>query len=248
MAGMGSATAEDIHVALYGDDAYPPYSFDEGGAVRGIYPEIIREAGKRMRGFSLTIRLLPWRRLLEAAKRGEVFAIFPPYYRPVERRYLTAYSAPILDETLAVFCNSDILASPRPAWPEDYYGLHIGKNLAFSTGGPAFDQAVEDGMIRLEEIPGTELNVRKLLEGRIDCYINDRIAVLWTIKRQFRTTYRYSNRIREGATISSEQGFLAYSGFYKAKYRDGFIKAFDQALRSLQADGTVDQIVRGYTQ
>lgn len=243
----GIATAGDIVVTLFGDDAYPPYSFNAEGKADGIYPEIIRRAAVRMEGFSVAIELLPWRRLLKKAETGEAFAVFPPYYRPMERKYLTAYSVPILREKTAVFCNTDTLASPRPNWPQDYYGLHIGKNLSFSTGGAEFDQAVEKGLILLEEIPGTELNIRKLLEGRIDCYINDRLAVLWTIKRQDRGNYKYSNKIMQGAVISSEQGFVAYSSLNAPEYRERFITAFDQAILSLKAEGVIDSIVTDFT-
>lgn len=240
--------AENTVVTLYGDNSYPPYSYEEDGAVKGIYPEIIREAAARLSGFSLEIRLRPWRRLLQMAERGEAFAVFPPYYRPIEREYLGRYSVPILDEVTAVFCNNEVLAAPRPVWPDDYFGLKIGKNLSFSTGGPAFDQAAMEGKVWVEEGAGTKINVRKLLEGRIDCYMNDRIAVLWTLKEQDDGQFRYSGKINEGATIRMEQGYVAYPILYDANYKQRFIKAFDEVIGSMKVDGTITRILQSYVQ
>ncbi len=36
---------------------------------------------------------------------------------------------------------------------------------------------------RLENTPGTKNNILKLLAGRIDCYINDRISILWNVRQ-----------------------------------------------------------------
>ncbi|WP_147822448.1 substrate-binding periplasmic protein [Salidesulfovibrio onnuriiensis] len=242
----GSAQAGEEVVVVYGDDAYPPYSYRIDGRMRGIYADILLEAGNRMEGFLIEIRLLPWKKLLEAAANGEVFAVFPPYYRPEERPYLDEYSVPILEEETAVFCNKDVLKASRPRWPEDYFGLRIGQNLSFETGGDRFNQAVADGDITVEALHGTEDNVRKLLAGEVDCYINDRNAVYWTIKQQNQGDYPYRYGILQGAVIHREQGYLAYSHDFGASYRARFMTEFDRAIASMRADGLIEKIVRSY--
>lgn len=242
----GPVLAAEEVVVIYGDDAYPPYSYRADGRMRGIYTEIVQEAANRMEGFQIEVRLQPWKKLLEAARLGKVFAIFPPYYRPEERPYLDEYSVPILEELTAVFCNKDVLKKNRPRWPEDYFGLRIGNNLSFVIGGERFKQAVADGDITMETLPGTEANVRKLLEGRIDCYINDRNAVFWTIKQQNQGDYPYRYGILQGAVIHREQGYLAYSRDYGAPYRERFMVEFDRAIASMRSDGLIEKIVRSY--
>lgn len=241
-----SSLAGETRVTVYGDEGYPPYSYYRDGKMKGIYVDIIREADVRMKGFSIFIRLLDWENLLVGARQGNHFAVFPPYFRPGKRSYLGTYSVPILEEETAVFCNKDVLGSPRPRWPDDYLGLRIGKNEAYDTGGKRFDKAVRDGRITVVEAPDTETMVRKLLAGEVDCYINDRNAVLWTVKLQNDDDLPYRYGIVEGAVIRREQGFMAYSEHYEAPFKQQFIREFNDAILSMQQDGFIDAIVRSY--
>ncbi len=103
----------------------------------------------------------------------------PPYYRPRERPWIQPYSVPLLEERVVVFCHRDVFANgQRPAWPLDYQGLTFGNNRGFLSADQPFWQAVQSGLIRVEEAPGTRANLQKLLRRRIDCYFNDRISIL----------------------------------------------------------------------
>ncbi|MCJ8314697.1 MAG: transporter substrate-binding domain-containing protein [Saccharospirillaceae bacterium] len=245
--------AADIEVTVYADENYPPYSYVEDGELKGIYNEILKITFAQMQGYQVNIVPVPWKRGLKLIEDGDAFALYPPYFHVLKRPYIWPYSLPILDERVIVYCYSDILNnSLRPKWPEDYYGLTIGINAGFHLGGDKFWQAVKDKKIVVSEAKGNKENLLKLGSKRIDCYINDRISILWQLK-QMKTKGEYDeggkqSRLLEGATISIEQGFLGFTNtdnnyFY---YKDDFKKQFDIIIYNMRRTGQTQKIINDF--
>jgi len=242
--------AADTEVAVYADESYPPYSYKEDGEIRGIYTEILRKAFSRMEGYTVRIKAVPWKNGLKKLEKGDGFALYPPYYLNRERPYIWPYSLPILEEKVVLFCTQDVLASPRPEWPEDYYGLTIGNNAGFQFGGDKFWKAVKEGKIKVDEVKGNEKNLLKLGLRRVDCYMNDRLSVLWELKR-LKAAGKYDEggkhaKISEGVTISIEQGFLGFTDRDNGKfsYKDDFVKKFNRVIYEMRKTGELQKMVR----
>lgn len=243
------SAAAVTEVTVYADDGYPPYSYADGDKAMGIYNDILRKVFSRMDGYSVTIDPVPWKRGLMYVANGDGFAISPPYFRPKERPFISFYSVPILDEEIVAFCLEKTLKSPRKKWPEDYYGLNIGRNAGFLAGGQELADAANKGRIRLEETGNTRSNILKLLEGHIDVYVNDRIAILSEFKKIQRETDRYKNiRIVEGTVISREQGYLGFTAMDKGRFyfKDDFIKKFNAAIEEMKKNGEIKAISEKY--
>ncbi|WP_243546916.1 substrate-binding periplasmic protein [Pseudodesulfovibrio tunisiensis] len=234
-------------VLIVGDDAYPPYSYVEHGEPKGIYVDILRRIFERMAGYDVTMRLMPYKRAMDMARRGEAFGVFPPYYKPRMRPYLGTYSDPILREEVVVICHWSVLSRERPKFPEDYKGLRFGNNLGFVIGGDDFWHAVRDRIIDLEEVRGTETNLRKLVNGRLDCYINDRLAILATLKRMEAegTIANADALIKEAYVVSGQYAHLAFSGHVDCT---DFVAKFNRELAGMRASGELDEIVRAHTE
>lgn len=233
-------------VIIYGDDAYPPYAFTEGGEMAGIYTEVLTEIFTKMPDYSISLEGTPWQRGLAQIERGQIFALYPPYARPQQRPFME-YNLPILDEKLVVVCQADVLSSPRPQWPDDYTGLIIGNNSGFAAGGDAFKAAVAAGEIKLDETKGTENNLLKLIAGRTDCYMNDGLSIQWELKKLENAGQYDGVSIVEGATISQEQGYLGFvtdgSNF---AFKDDFKNQYLTILQELKDTGEIDKIVQEY--
>lgn len=248
-----SAFAADIPVTVYADSKYPPYSYLEGGEAKGIYTEIVKVAFSRMKGYMVTIEAIPWKRGLKRLENGEGFALYPPYFHVLKRPYIWPYSLPILDERVVVFCREGVLAkSLRPNWPEDYYNLTIGNNAGFHLGGEEFWQAVKQKKINIEEVGGSRANLLKLGLRRTDCYMNDRLSILWELKklkakREYDEGGRHA-RLVEGATISIEQGFLGFTNTDKGKFpfKEDFKKKFDIIIYDMRRNGELQRIVNDF--
>ncbi|BCS99040.1 ABC transporter substrate-binding protein [Desulfoluna limicola] len=246
----GGATATVTEVSVYCDDNYPPYSYEVDGQARGVYTAILNTAFSRMEGYRVTIVPIPWKRGLHYIKSGEGFAIFPPYYRPETRPYMWPYSDPILREELVVFCRQDVLtAAPRKKWPDDFFGLTLGQNAGFLTGGEAFDEAVKKGDITIDEAMSNRINILKLGIRRVDCYINARLSIAWELNRLKKEgLYDEGGKhdvLKEALVISSEWGYLGFTrmDFGRFYFKEDFIAKFNTVIHAMHASGELQSII-----
>lgn len=244
-----SLGAKPITVTIFADDSYPPYSYDENGQAVGLYPEIVRAVDLRMGEFNIVLQPIPWRRGLKLLEAGRIFALLPPYYYANSRPYIHPYSDPILDEEVVVFCQNELLNSKKLRdWPSDFYGLKIGINDGFSVGGRAFWTAVEQKEMAVEAANGNRVNILKLRGDRIDCYINDRISILWEISHLKREGILDRVNFSIAARISLEQGYIGFTNrnLELYPYQSQFVAAFNTALAELKSSGQLDKIISRY--
>ena len=253
VAAAGQATTGKVAVTLYADEGYPPYSFIENGRPAGIYYEIVNAVVAQMDDYKVTIRPVPWKRGMALLKTGEGFALYPPYYNTKDEPWTWPYSEPLLDEQVVAYCSPKIVKKRPMRWPEDFYGLRFGNNAGFIVGGEAFEQAVRDRKIEVHEARDSTANIRKLRLGRIDCYINDRKAILWTFK-QFERKGSPDLPLKEGelveaASVATFHGHLGYTSRDNGafSFKDDFVQKFDAAFRKLKKQGDIDRIVNDYT-
>ncbi|NOH71328.1 ABC transporter substrate-binding protein [Vibrio pectenicida] len=234
------------NVVIYGDDSYPPYSYVDSGRMTGIYTVVLERIFSKMPEYNVTIKGVPWKRGLLEIEGGKSFALYPPYKRPEQRPYME-YDMSILDEKLVVVCQKSVLSSPKPNWPGDYMGLTIGNNSGFSAGGDEFRAAVKSGKIKLSETKGTPKNLLKLIAGRVDCYMNDALSIQWELKKLQKEGKYNGQSLVEGATISSEQGFLGIATKAgKFPFKDDFKSQYHKILSEMKASGEVDQIIQKF--
>ena len=245
-AALSAVNANATSITIVGDDSYPPYSYNDNGEAKGIYTDIIRSALKKIPKFSATIETKPWKRGLKMLKSGEITFLYPPYKRLKERPYMS-YSVPILDEKLVLFCRKDLMASPRPNFPNDYKGLSIGENLGFSSGAAA-NKAKRDGVIRLSSAKGTVTNLKKLILGRLDCYINDKLSILAELKALERNNTYNGSSIVEAATLSIEQGFLGVATKRTSEQTQSFVERFNSVILNMQKNGDIEKIIKSHTE
>ena len=234
-------------VLIYGDDDYPPYSYVENGQLKGIYTEIVREAAQAMPQYQVQLRPVPWKRGVLMLQTGEAFALYPPYLWRDERPYMR-YSVPLLMEQMVVFCNQEVVARRKlEHWPADYGGLHIGINAGFLLGDAGLTQALRSGKVVLDAAKGTRTNLLKLMRGRIDCYVSDRLSAQWELQRIRREGAPGTpmQAIQETAQLASQQGHLGFTERRPAAYpyRDDFIEQFNAAIVRMQANGAIRRIL-----
>lgn len=245
----------DVYVTVYCDDNYPPYSYEESRKAKGLYVEILERAFSLMSGYKISIQPVPWKRGLKLLESGEGFALFPPYLHLKERPYIWPYSEPILKEEVVVMCREEVLSKiSGTKWPEDYFGLKIGRNAGFFLGGDHFHQAVKNQQIILDETRGNRENILKVGLGRTDCYINDRLSILSELKKlKDQGIYDEGGKhatLSEGTLISSEIGYLGFTKIDKGKFpfKDDFIKKFNEIINNMKKTGELDNIVKKYTE
>ncbi len=231
---MNTTASAVRHITIYGDDGYAPYSFKDNEKNNGIYVKILQKAFSKMKRYKVEIKLIPWKRAILLTKKGAIFAIFPPYFRPNRRPWIEPYSVPILDEGLSVYCRNEVLTPSRPNWPEDYKGLQIGINDGF-----LIPDAEE---LQIQDAPSNKINLKKLFAGRIDCYVNDSKSILYTVKQMGADI----SMIKEGAQLSLEHGYLAFSKNNNPPYKQDFIEKFNTVIMHMKQSGEIEKIVHDF--
>lgn len=221
-------------VTVYGENAYVPYAFLKGDTPNGIYVEILKKAFSKMDGYDVTIELVPWKRALNLVETGRGFACFAPYYRPKQRPWISPWSEPIIKEGFAAYCRKDVLSSPRPNWPADYKDLEIG-----IISGYAVPNKEE---LSIQEADDNEVNLKKVMAGRIDCFVNDDASVRYSMKQMNIP----AGKVAKGTQISNENGYLGFSKANTAPYKDDFVKKFNAVIKEMKSSGEIDKIVSDY--
>jgi polar amino acid transport system substrate-binding protein len=241
----GAANAGE-KVVIYGDDAYPPYSYLVDGKLKGIYVDIVNKAGAQLAPtYEVVLEPIPWKRGLASLESGEGFALFPPYLRK-ERTWIDPYSVPFYHESVVLFCNEKVMETPRKNFPDDFSGLSIGVNAGFIMA-PALTEALAAGKVTLAETKGNDANLKKLAAQRIGCYASDRNAALFTAKSLVAEPGMADLKLIEATELSTgEDVYIGYSGKSTAPYKADFVEKMNAALEQVKSSGAVTEISNSY--
>ncbi len=240
-----SLTATAKPILIFGDDSYPPYSYLEEGVQKGIYTDIIHRVDEKLTSYEITIKAMPWKRALRKVKIGDISLFYPPYKRLKERPYMD-YSVEILPETLSIFCRKELGLTRASRFPDDFKGLLIGENLGFSSG-ENIHKARDGGLLMLSSAKGTRANLIKILSKKLDCYINDRLSILYELKILQGLGQYDGVSLVETVKLSSEFGYLGvsqYSDVYPHLAK--FIELFNQQIKLMKKNGEISRIVDKY--
>jgi polar amino acid transport system substrate-binding protein len=234
-------------ITLYAEDSNKPYAYLDGATPEGIYVRILREAFDRMPGYRLEIVNVPFRRGMDLLKEGKIMGFFPPYARK-DRDWIERYSIPILRETVVAICSKDYRqGNDIRRFPEDFKGARFANNAGYRLAGPQFFKMVEEGDILLEEANTTASNLRFLMAGRVDCYVNERMTILAGL-RELAVDKATARLFDEVAIIAHEYGYVAFGPDPEGNwpYRDQFVDDLDEVLRDMRDSGEIDRLVVSY--
>lgn len=237
-----------VEVEIFADSGYPPYSYLEKEELKGIYTEVLKAAFQQMPDYHVKLTAVPWKRGLMLLETGQGFALYPPYFRPEERPYMK-YSTAIFNEELSIFCDSAIIAKRKPkVWPDDYFGLTIGINAGYLSGGKAFEQALKDGKLQLDIAQNNQSNVKKMLMGRISCYLNDKLAILAELHHAKKSALASQIEVAEAGQVSSEQAYLGYTSRDAGRFpfKQDFIDKFNVVIGKMKQHGEIKKIADSF--
>ncbi len=236
-AGQALAVTE---VVVYGDNGYPPYSYEKAGSVAGIYVDVIKAAFDAIPEYKVSIKPIPWKRGLALVEQGKAMGLFPPY-RTEDRVSWMAFTEPLLQERVVAFGKRSSLEGKK-TWPDDFLGAKVGLNSGFSNegmGGKAFAEAVKAGKIKVEGAKNTETNLKKLAYGRIDFYLSDWMTDVGGISE--------GDPITVGPVATMNMGYLGFTRkTEKFPFLPDLISKFDAAVREMKAAGKIEEIIGRY--
>lgn len=160
---------------------YPPFIYSDGGQVKGPIVDKVRNIFGKL-GINVTIKILPIARGLLSVKNGEFDAYFSLKKTQEREQELLFTRTPLIQQPFVFFVkkNSKILWNGNI---NDIKKYKIGV-VSKTSYGMIFDDYVKRGLIdNIDEAKSFELNIKKLIAGRIDLVINSHDVGNYLIKK-----------------------------------------------------------------
>jgi len=247
-----SVRAQELQVVtILSDNGYPPYSYVENGIPKGIYVDLINEVAKEMASdYKIKIRPLPWKRALQEIKNGREFAVMPPYVH-AQREYIWPYSSPLAYERVVVFCHDKINFKEHISRQRQVITspLNVGMNAGYLILNEQLSRAKRDNKIRIWENHSTVANIQKLLDKRIDCYLNDPLSTQWVLNNLPKKNSLISlEGVKQSMEVMVQTAHIGYSNVNPQKFhfKDDFVKKFNKALEVVKRNKAIERIVNKY--
>ena len=230
-----SASTEGRPQLKFCEDPWAPYTLGEIGSVpeRGIAIELFRELGEHLE-IDFQLRLLPWKRCLFWAETGDYDGVML-LTRNDERATYLAFTDSVHEDKNLVWHRADRRFDHSFENFSDFKGARIGITTGFNYG-EAFNQAVEEFDLTVEEAPSILSNLQRLDLGRIDLFLVNKPAAEFAMVG--------FPDLRERLTYS-EGPFEAlpfYIGLSKASSVVFELERFNEAISAMRDAGTLEKI------
>ncbi|WP_211215053.1 substrate-binding periplasmic protein [Algicola sagamiensis] len=220
-------------------DKFEPYSWQEGGVKQGIDIDIVRELCERIHK-KCVIQYLPWKRVVSEVKHGKSDGAFS-FFITEERKHFVDYTQfPLHASTYKVFVKKGSEFSFRSV--QDLFGKVIAKNAGFKTDA-AFDLAVKEGKIIIDESAVLETNINKLLKNRVDGVL----ANYHETRRALVKMNQLDHVVDLPKPINEPRNaYLVLSQKAVIPSREKLISEINLHLKKMHEDGTIDAIHQKY--
>lgn len=222
--------AEPLQVLA--EDEAPPYSYNDGS---GFANEVVRAAFAAA-GVDVTLLPMPYARCKEMTLDGEAPACLSMAWDPAFEGKIAFPDKPLYECRADYYCNSD-----RPLNAKTESELTGKIRIGTVTGyeyPPAVYRLRDKGLIDLESARSEELNLKKLMRGRIDAVLlvhNDIKSVEFLMARAGvagKVTLAFSGG-RQGS----------YIGFSTTHAQGPWARdRFNEGYRIIEANGALENI------
>lgn len=173
----GTANAHDTVRLTNGE--WPPY-FSENLEGGGLGSQIVREAFE-LAGVTVEYGFFPWKRAYVLAETGEWHGSVL-YGWSEEREKIFHYSDAVFEAREVFFHRKE----RKFDWEtmSDLANMRVGANVGYFYG-PEFHGAADEGLFDLDMTVAAKANFGKLINGRIDLYVDDEIVGLYELRNNF---------------------------------------------------------------
>jgi cystine transport system substrate-binding protein len=212
-----------LQIGLEG--TYPPFNYvDEKGALVGFEIDIANALTAKL-GVKPSFQPGKWDGLLAALDVKRIDCVINQVTVTPEREQKYAFSTPYTISGIQILTRSDTKGITKPA---DLAGKRVGAGL-----GTAYEKWLRENVptadVRTYDDDATRN--QDLLVGRIDAALNDRLVVPALVKQ-------YGGKL----VAAGEPFAVQKQAIAMRKDAPDLVKAVNDALAALQADGTLKQI------
>jgi len=225
-------TARSAEPVVFACNEFPPFKMENSDTgLKGFDVDFLEEIFRRA-DIALKIVYLPWKRALREAQRGEVNGVCS-CSRTAERDSYLTYSAPLGRASSGLFSLAENKFPPLKKLEEIE-----SKSVSVILGYNLIENLAAAGIQNIVQVASEIQGAKVLINGRTDYFYGYKEPVLFNLK-QLGTS--------EGIAYNE----IAYSEYYacfskNAKGMDLLVERFNRGLKTIQADGTYDQILSKY--
>lgn len=238
---MPGAPCLGDEIVILGNHYKPPKVYLENNDPKGILVDIMRHVEKRT-GHSFNIQLYPWKRAYREALKGEG-GIFGLSMTTERRLRIFDYSDIMYydDIMLVVLKGNEFPFNSI----EDLKGKRVGARRG-AIYGDEFKRGKNE-LFAVDEDGYTAHRLKKLLRGHID------VALIGPGKTGFNRVMRdnFEYLGKKDAFVVLPKPFIRdpqYLGFAKSMNMKGFLQEFNQVLKKMFEDGTIQRIFDKYSE
>lgn len=227
MSYSGAAFAEDFKIMT---EEFPPFNYTQDGKLTGLSSDVMMELTKRV-GHPMNAEVLPWARAYGLIQRQDGLILYS-MTRTEAREELFKWVGPISSNKWVFFSKKGsgiVINSLDDAKKVKAIGAY--KEDAAETF------LKEQGFTNIDSVPNDELNVPKLMGGRIELWIVGELQGIHKAKQKGQ-----SDNLEKVFDVKDTQLYIAFS----KNTPDEVIAAWQSALDAIKADGTYDAIVKKY--
>ena len=171
---LQQSTAAQHTLVVAVDESLYPYTYTgPKGDAAGADVDLLKAAAKRI-GIELRFVPIPWKRVQQMLKAGDVQLAMPLFFTPERDRY-AQYIVPVHYSATALFMVKDRSFTFKDI--RDLYGKTIGYNRGYALPDE-LAQAVRQNKVVAEEVNATQQNVQKLLLGRLDAFVGNYVNTI----------------------------------------------------------------------
>ena len=207
-------------------EEFPPYNFTEAGKINGISTEIVREILKKI-NHPDNLEVLPWAQGYELLQKEDNIILFSTTRSPI-REDLFKWVGPLVPNNTAFFAKkgSGISISgmddAKRVKSIGVYKDDFGELLLKKKGFKNLDSEVDN-----------KLNVKKLVEGKIDLWLINELT-----GKHMAMVAGYADKIEKVYEVQKDSMYIAFS----KSTPDTVIEEWQNVLDKIRDDGTFAQI------
>ena len=213
-------------------DDWAPYIYQDGGQPKGIDYEVSREVFKRL-GVEVEWEFMPWKRCLAMIEQGLADGVMDIFKVDARTAYMVYPIEPMSDAEFVLYQASRRRHAIHQL--SDLDGLTVGTSPGYAYG-PEFLEATG---FKRESAPSHEANFGKLVLGRIDLLITDRL-----VGRYLRRQLGLEQQVEELPLVVSRQP--QYLGLARKPGREQLAQAFADELRRFKQEPAFVAIIERY--
>ncbi len=200
----------------------------------GYVAVLVKEAFKR-KGYDLEIKYMPWARVIKMAKSGRYDGYFPEYFA---EELKTNYK----------------ISSPFPGGPLGFYKRKgdsityksikdlIPYNIGVVRGYVNTKEFDDASYLKKQEAKDDLTNFRKLLKKRIDLVVADKFVGKYVVSKDMPGEENNIEFVEP--PLENKDLYVCFSK--KGKNTDVLYKVFEEGLKEIINDGTVEKILAKY--